>query len=172
MQLLVSVADAAEAAVAVAGGADVIDAKNPASGPLGAVELTVLRQIAAAAGVRLISAALGDAANESAVESAAFQASAAGARLVKIGFAGVGTTARAAILLSAAQRGALAGSLGRCSVAAVAYAEAIHWSEPKSDPWSDPKSDPRSDPRSDPWSDPALGLHPDDLLQVAAAAGA
>ena len=48
MQLLVSVANADEAAAALAGGADIIDAKDPAAGPLGAVEIGVLRQIAAA----------------------------------------------------------------------------------------------------------------------------
>ena len=153
MQLLVSVADADEAAAAMAGGADVIDAKDPSSGPLGPVEVDVLRGIAAAAVERFLTAALGDAGDELTVEQAAFDASAAGAHLVKIGFAGVDTTARAATLLSAAQRGALAGGLGRCGVVAVAYADGVRWSDPK------------SDPRSDPWSDPTM------LLEVAAVVG-
>lgn len=44
-RLLASVRSAAEAAVAVAGGADIVDAKEPAHGALGAVALDVLRQI-------------------------------------------------------------------------------------------------------------------------------
>ena len=36
MRLLVSVVDAAEARLAVAGGVDVVDVKNPAEGSLGA----------------------------------------------------------------------------------------------------------------------------------------
>jgi uncharacterized protein (UPF0264 family) len=125
MQLLVSVANADDAAAALAGGADIIDAKDPAAGPLGAVGNEVLHQIDAAAGARrLITAALGDAADEDAVERAAFGAAAAGARLVKVGFAGIAGTARAAALLGAARRGAARGSNGRCGVVAVAYADA------------------------------------------------
>ena len=36
MRLLVSVVDAAEARLAVAGGVDIVDVKNPAEGSLGA----------------------------------------------------------------------------------------------------------------------------------------
>jgi len=144
MQLLVSVANADDAAAALAGGADIIDAKDPAAGPLGAVGIDVLRQIEAAAGaVRLVTAALGDAADEDAVERAAFDAAAAGARLVKIGFAGIAAPARAATLLATARRGAAKGSNGRCRVVAVAYADAGD----------------------------AGCLSPDDLIDAAAAAG-
>ena len=53
---------AAEAAAALAGGADIIDAKNPLAGALGAVSETTLREIAAAvAGWRPVTAALGSA---------------------------------------------------------------------------------------------------------------
>ena len=45
MQLLVSVTDAIEAAAALDGGADIIDAKDPASGALGAVTVDVFRDI-------------------------------------------------------------------------------------------------------------------------------
>jgi uncharacterized protein (UPF0264 family) len=62
MRLLVSVTDAADARAAIAGGADVIDAKDPARGALGAVSPAGLRAIAAAiGGVRPMSVALGDA---------------------------------------------------------------------------------------------------------------
>ena len=61
MQLLVSVADAADAAAAVDGGADIIDAKDPSRGPLGPVTASALVGIlATVAGRRPVSAALGD----------------------------------------------------------------------------------------------------------------
>jgi uncharacterized protein (UPF0264 family) len=147
MRLLVSVANGDEAAAALAGGADIIDAKDPAAGPLGAVTIAVLREIArevcaardaisravkaraahepdAAGGARLLTAALGDAADEGTVERAACAFALAGATLVKVGFAGIATSARADALLRAAMRGATAGSAGSCSVVAVAYADA------------------------------------------------
>ncbi|MBM3821162.1 MAG: hypothetical protein FJW14_19395, partial [Acidimicrobiia bacterium] len=61
MRLLVSVADAIDAAAALDGGADIIDAKDPRAGALGAVPLTVFREIhARVGGMRPVSAALGD----------------------------------------------------------------------------------------------------------------
>ena len=48
MRLLVSVTSAAEASAALAGGADVIDAKDPRRGALGAVSPQTLRAILAA----------------------------------------------------------------------------------------------------------------------------
>ena len=45
MKLLVSVRNATEAAAARAGGADIIDAKEPAAGALGAVRLTTFEDI-------------------------------------------------------------------------------------------------------------------------------
>ena len=60
-QLLVSVRDAAEARTAVEGGADLIDIKEPARGPLGAADVDVVEQIIAeVAGRRPVSAALGE----------------------------------------------------------------------------------------------------------------
>src|ERR1700693_1567851 len=97
MQLLVSVASAAEASAALAGGADVIDAKDPHAGALGAVSMKVLREIhAAVAGARLVTAALGDAADEAAIERAGCAFATAGAALVKIGFAGIVSARRVA----------------------------------------------------------------------------
>ncbi|SRR5579883_9559 len=64
MRVLVSVADADEARAAVAGGADVIDAKDPTRGALGAVGPAQLRGIVGAvAGLRPVSAALGEIGN-------------------------------------------------------------------------------------------------------------
>jgi (5-formylfuran-3-yl)methyl phosphate synthase len=126
MQLLVSVASATEASAALAGGADIIDAKDPLAGALGPVHVDVLRAIAAAVGgARPVTAALGDAAGEAAIERAARAFTAAGAELVKVGFAGV-SSERIAALVSAAVRGAQTGGRGHAGVIAVAYADADH----------------------------------------------
>ena len=125
MRLLVSVASATEASAALAGGADIIDAKNPLAGALGAVSTTVLREIhRAVAGARPLTAALGDAADEAAIECAARVFAATGATLVKVGFAGIDRADRAVTLATAAVRGARAGSRGRAGVIVVAYADA------------------------------------------------
>jgi (5-formylfuran-3-yl)methyl phosphate synthase len=106
MRLLVSVANAEDAAAALAGGADVIDAKNPLAGALGAVSADVLREIhATVAGARLVTAAIGDAADETEIERAAGRLSAAGAALVKVGFAGITSASRVEMLIKAAVRG-------------------------------------------------------------------
>src|ERR1700681_4847230 len=105
MRLLVSVADATEATAALAGGADVIDAKDPHVGALGAVPVDVMRRIhAAIAGARPVSAALGDATDEAAIKRDARAFVAAGALFVKVGFAGIADAARAAALTAAAVR--------------------------------------------------------------------
>ena len=145
MRLLVSVSSAAEASAALAGGADVIDAKEPLAGALGAVSMKVLREIhAAVAGARMVTAALGDAADEAAIERAAGEFVAAGAVLVKVGFAGIASAGRVAALTAAAVRGARAGGDGKGGVVAVAYADA----------------------------DPAASLTPAALMEVTARAGA
>ena len=122
MRLLVSVANADEARAALAGGADVIDAKNPLAGPLGAVPVTALREIqAAVAGARLLTAALGDAGDDAGIENAASVFAAAGAALVKVGFAGITSASRVEALIKAAVRGA---RLANGGVVAVGYADA------------------------------------------------
>src|SRR6059036_3681157 len=116
MRLLVSVTCAAEASAALAGGADVIDAKDPLAGALGAVSVEVLHEIyAAVARQRPLTAALGDAGDEAAIERAARTFVAAGAALVKVGFAGIASAGRVATLTTAADRGARwgAGSAAR-----------------------------------------------------------
>jgi (5-formylfuran-3-yl)methyl phosphate synthase len=61
MRLLVSVTDPGEVRAAIEGGADIIDAKDPTRGALGAVVPSVLRGIVAAVrGDRPVSVALGD----------------------------------------------------------------------------------------------------------------
>jgi uncharacterized protein (UPF0264 family) len=107
MQLLVSVASAGEAGAALAGGADVIDAKDPHAGALGPVSVDVLREIhAAVGGAQPVSAALGDASDEAVIEAAAHAFTTAGARFVKVGFGKLASAKRIATLIAAAVRGA------------------------------------------------------------------
>jgi (5-formylfuran-3-yl)methyl phosphate synthase len=121
MRLLVSVKSAEEAEAALAGGADFIDAKDPAAGALGAVSLDVLRGIhSTVAGLKPVSAALGDAVDEPAIERDARAYALAGASLVKIGFAGISNRSSVTALLDAAKRGATSNA----GVIAVAYADA------------------------------------------------
>ena len=125
MKLLVSVSNAAEAAAALAGGADIIDAKDPLSGALGAVSLETLRDVTATvAGGRLVTAAIGDAwaheGSEIEIERTARAFTVNGAAFVKVGFAGITSANRVRNLIAAAVRGA-----GKC-VVAVAYADADH----------------------------------------------
>jgi len=126
MQLLVSVADGREARAALAGGADVIDAKDPGRGALGAVRPAVLVAIRDAVGSsRPVSAALGDARDERAVAQAARAAAARGVAFVKLGFAGVASEERARRLAAAARHGASEGAGGGtgAEVVLVAYAD-------------------------------------------------
>ena len=122
MRLLVSVATAADARAAVEGGADIVDAKDPGVGALGAVTLERLREIRdAVAGVRPLTAALGEAEDEGALERDACAFAEAGTTLIKIGLLGTIDVSRAESLLSAAVR-AVSGTM--CGVVAVAYADA------------------------------------------------
>jgi uncharacterized protein (UPF0264 family) len=125
MHLLVSVRNAEEAASALAGGADVIDAKDPAAGALGAVTMEVFREIRTLVGdARPVTAALGDASDANATERAARTSAAAGARFVKVGFAGIDNTATIADILAAAVFGSRTASSEKTGVVAVAYADA------------------------------------------------
>jgi (5-formylfuran-3-yl)methyl phosphate synthase len=84
---LASVRSADEALLALAGGADIIDAKEPIAGALGRVAADVLRAIVAAvAGSRPVSATIGDLElRPDAVLAAAEATAACGAAIVKIG---------------------------------------------------------------------------------------
>jgi uncharacterized protein (UPF0264 family) len=125
MDLLVSVRDAGEAMAAIAGDADIIDAKDPLNGALGPVPLEALRRIRdVVGGRRPVTAALGDALDEDTIEDHARAYAEAGANLVKVGFAGTRDASRASRLLEAAVRGARAARSGRCGVVAVGYADA------------------------------------------------
>ena len=120
MELLVSVRDIDEAAAAVAGGAGIIDGKEPAAGALGRVTPERLQEIAAVAHPRLVTAALGDASTEDEIERAAATYARSGAALVKIGFAGAASRTDVERFLVAASRGAT-----RERVIAVAYADYV-----------------------------------------------
>jgi uncharacterized protein (UPF0264 family) len=87
MRLLVSVVDAAEARVAAAAGADVIDVKDPSRGALGEAAPQVVRAVRDATPAHLpVSAALGDGPFEPAAAAAlAGEAAASGAVFVKLG---------------------------------------------------------------------------------------
>lgn len=125
MQLLVSVGSAAEARAALSGGADVIDAKDARRGALGAVTPLVLRSICAAVRFRRpVSAALGDALDETAIARETHAAAAAGVAYVKVGFRGVTRPDRALALATAAARGARATG-GATKLVVVAYADAL-----------------------------------------------
>lgn len=121
MRLLISVRNALEAAAARSGGADIIDAKEPAAGALGAVELAIFHDIVAAvADACPVTAALGDAVDEGAIARTAASYARAGAGLVKVGFAGIASRTRVTLLLAAARDGAA----GEAGVIATAYADA------------------------------------------------
>ena len=121
MQLLVSVTSPAEAAAAVAGGADIIDAKDANGGVLAAVAPEVLHAInTRVAGVRPVTAAIGDADDEQSIERTARLYAASGAALVKVGVRGISSRRRIGALIAAAVRGARA---ARGGVVAAAYAD-------------------------------------------------
>lgn len=106
MQLLVSVANPREARAARAGGADVIDAKDPHRGALGAVAPHLLRAICDAVGAdRPISAALGDARHAVGIARAVQAAADAGVTYAKVGFRGIGAPARVRDLAASAVAG-------------------------------------------------------------------
>lgn len=136
MRLLVSVRGAGEALDAVAGGADIVDAKEPSRGAMGAVGRAALIAIARAVdGARPLSAALGDGLSPAAAARRARDAARVGAAFIKIGFAGT-TADDARQALSAAVRAtAVPGRVeaGRCGVVAVGYADAALAAAPSID---------------------------------------
>lgn len=124
MRLLVSVVDAADARVAAAAGADIVDVKNPAEGSLGAPSPAVIEGVRAVVPAELpVSAAIGDMPDLPGTAAlAALGAARSGATLVKVGLWGVATEAEAVTLLRAVRDG-VAGVPGAVVVAA-AYADA------------------------------------------------
>ncbi|MEJ1160808.1 (5-formylfuran-3-yl)methyl phosphate synthase [Prosthecomicrobium sp. N25] len=85
-KLLVSVADPAEAILALDAGADLIDAKDPAAGALGALpEATIRAIVAAVAGRRTVTAVIGDHEDPGAALDAAARVAGTGVDMVKVG---------------------------------------------------------------------------------------
>lgn len=87
-RMLASVTGAAEAEIAIAGGADIIDLKDPKAGALGAVSLDTIRRTVAAVGKRReTSAVTGDLPMEPAtIRAKAEDIAATGVDYVKVGF--------------------------------------------------------------------------------------
>jgi uncharacterized protein (UPF0264 family) len=125
MQLLVSVSSADEARAAVDGGADIIDAKDPSAGALGAVELDVFVEIRRAVGVhRIVTAALGDAGDAESVARLAAEFVRRGATLVKVGFRGLVDASRIHEVIARSARACTSVDVDS-GVVAVAYADAL-----------------------------------------------
>jgi hypothetical protein len=130
MRLLVSVRAAAEVAPALAGGADIVDAKEPARGSLGAVSLEVLREIAALVPATVpLSVALGDFTTEGPARDAARESLAVldgfprrAPLYLKLGFAGERSPAAVADIIATAIEVADAAP-SRPVIVAVAYAD-------------------------------------------------
>jgi len=134
MQLLVSVSNAAEARAAVQGGADIIDAKDPLAGALGAVRPDVMARIRRAVDSSLVTAALGDAeftagsptaraTSHEILEQLARELVARGARLVKVGFPDVSDPKQVGDIVARLARACASVDRGS-GVIAVAYADA------------------------------------------------
>lgn len=103
MKLLVSVVSAAEARLALAGGADIIDVKDPREGALGAPSPRVLTEVVDAVGSAApVSVALGDMPDlPHTAALAARGAALSGAAYVKVGLRGVDSLDRAVGVMSA-----------------------------------------------------------------------
>ena len=128
MRLLVSVASAEEATRAVAGGADIVDVKDPAEGALGAPAPRVLSDVVrVVGGAAPVSVALGDLPDlPHTAALAARGAALAGAAYVKVGLRGVSELDRAVAVMSA-----VADAVGDdVAVVAAAYADAAALAPP------------------------------------------
>lgn len=122
MRLLVSVVSADEARRALAGGADIIDVKDPGEGALGAPSPRVLSEVVQVVGdAAPVSVALGDLPNlPHTAALAARGAALSGADYVKVGLRGVRKLDDAAALMRAVQ----AAVERQTQVIAAAYADA------------------------------------------------
>ena len=122
MKLLVSVADAHEARVAVRGGVDIVDVKNPAEGALGAPAPATIAQVRdTVPPERPVSAAIGDLPDLPGTAAlAALGAAHSGAAYVKVGLWGTSTEDEAVAVLRAVREAVDGGP----TVIAAAYADA------------------------------------------------
>ena len=108
LKLLISPQNKQEAAYAIAGGADIIDVKNPTEGALGANYPWVIRQIREITPKNIeVSCTLGDVGNHpGAVSLAALGAASLGVDYIKVGLFGVKTIEEAVFLVQNANRAA------------------------------------------------------------------
>ena len=84
--MLASVADAAEAEIALIEGADILDLKDPAAAPLGALNAAAIRAVVAAVGKRRpVSAVAGNLASPAELAAATREIAATGVDYVKVG---------------------------------------------------------------------------------------
>jgi len=131
VRLLVSVVSAAEARAALAGGADIIDVKDPREGALGAPSPRTLSEVVAAVGGAVpVSVALGDLPDlPHTAALAARGAVACGADYVKLGLRGVRGLDRAVALVAA-----VADAVGHAASGVGAPADAAEVHPPAFDP--------------------------------------
>jgi hypothetical protein len=125
MKLMISVGDEQEAGAALAGGADLIDVKNPAEGSLGAGRPETISEIVRVVQAAVpVSASIGDVPNlPGTVALAGLGAATCGVRFVKVGLLGARTGTEAAGLLEALAQ-ALRMANGTVGLVACAYADA------------------------------------------------
>lgn len=122
VQLLVSIRNAAEAVAALAGGADLIDVKEPSRGPLGRADAETIAAVVQEVGGRVpVSAALGELRDNPPGGASDLPAS---VQYVKWGLCGLGRECWVDKL-----RAARRATVGRC-VVAVAYADAVRAGSP------------------------------------------
>jgi uncharacterized protein (UPF0264 family) len=124
MKLLVSVVDEEEAREALAGGADIIDVKNPFEGSLGANFPKVIRRVVELSSGLEVSAAIGDMPNLPGTASlAALGAASCGVDYIKVGLLGPQNAGEAIYLLQRVTE-AVREANPRTRVIPVAYADA------------------------------------------------
>lgn len=125
MKLLISPADEQEAVEAIAGGADIIDVKNPKEGALGASFPWVINQIRKITPANIeVSCAIGDVPNlPCAVSLAALGAATTGVDYVKVGLYGVKTKEAAVYLMQGVTK-AVTDYNSAVKVVATGYADA------------------------------------------------
>lgn len=106
MKLLISPKNAREAAEAIAGGADIIDVKNPSEGPLGANFPWVIKEIRKLTPEKLeVSCTIGEAPSiPASIALAAYGAASLGVDYVKVGLYGTKTLQNAVTLLQNVSR--------------------------------------------------------------------
>jgi len=125
LKLLISPKNEEEASEAIAGGADIIDVKNPKEGALGANFPWVIKRIREITPKNIeVSCALGDVPNlPGSISLAAFGAASLGVDYVKVGLHGLKTQKEATFLLSNVNKAAKEFN-PKIKVAAAGYADA------------------------------------------------